>query len=177
MFLGYGRLLITTIHTDSYIINSENFKSINDQLKINCVLVQGYGVRKPGILHYETFPIDLVADNSKHKWTKHKAIEKLSEILNLKNTCGYITFLDTGVPDIGCEEFDINIKLQRPKSKKIAGKAEAVIQNENYNAKRPSNFLQNIPLNNYIPDFNLISPLDSTEITSFNKNKTIIDSK
>ncbi len=41
LFLGYGKLLITIVHTDSYIINSENFKSLNDQLKLNCVLIQG----------------------------------------------------------------------------------------------------------------------------------------
>ncbi len=93
--------------------------------------------------------------------------------MNLKNTCGYITFVNTGVPDIGCEEFEIDIKLQRPISKaKKAGKAETVIQNENYDVKRPSQ-LPDIPIN-FVAD--LQSPLDSTEITSFNKNKTIIDS-
>lgn len=70
------------------------------------------------------------------------------------------------MPDIGCEDFDIDISLQRPKSKK-PGRIIAV---ENV---RPSS-LQNIPKDVSFQD--LLSPLDSTEITSFNKNKTIIES-
>ncbi len=56
IFLGYGKLLVTIIHTDSYVINSENYKSLNDQLKNGCVLVQGYGIRNPAEVHYEAFP-------------------------------------------------------------------------------------------------------------------------
>lgn len=100
LFLGYGKLLITIIHTDSYILSSENFKSLNEQLQNGCVLVQGYGIRQPGILHYEAFPFDR-NDMSRKKWWNHRAIDKLGEVLNMKNTCGYVTFVNTGVPDIG----------------------------------------------------------------------------
>lgn len=55
-FLGYGKLLVTIVHTDSYVINSENFKNLNEQLKNGCVLVQGYGIRNPASVHYEAFP-------------------------------------------------------------------------------------------------------------------------
>lgn len=56
IFLGYGKLLVTIVHTDSYVINSENYRSLNDQLKNGCVLVQGYGIRNPADVHYEAFP-------------------------------------------------------------------------------------------------------------------------
>lgn len=58
IFLGYGKLLVTIIHTDSYVINSENYRSLNDQLKNGCVLVQGYGIRNPADIHYEAFPFN-----------------------------------------------------------------------------------------------------------------------
>lgn len=168
-FLGYGKLLITIVHTDSYIINAENFRSLNDQLRLNHVLVQGYGIRQPGDLFYEAFPFEVSSPkNRKSPCKNQKAFDKLSENLNLKNVCGYITFLRSGVPDIGCEEFEIDVCLQRPKLKK-PGKAVAVSSDS---IVRPST-LTNIPHGISLQD--LQSPLDSTEITSFNKNKTVID--
>lgn len=58
MFLGYGQLLVTIVSTDSYVLNTNNFKSINKQLRNSCVLIQAYGLRNPGELHYESFPFD-----------------------------------------------------------------------------------------------------------------------
>lgn len=72
------------------------------------------------------------------------------------------------MPDIGCEEFEMDVCLQRPKLKK-PGKAVAVPTDS---IVRP-NTLTNIPQGISLQD--LQSPLDSTEITSFNKNKTVID--
>lgn len=56
-----------------------------------------------------------VLDQSKHKWVNHKGIQNLEEVLNLKETCGYVTFINTGVPDIGCEQYDTNVHLIKPK--------------------------------------------------------------
>lgn len=58
MFLGYGSLLVTIVNTDSYVLHTNNFKSINKQLKNSCVLIQAYGQRQAGELHYESFPFD-----------------------------------------------------------------------------------------------------------------------
>lgn len=88
------------------------------------------------------------------KWSKHKGIEKLSQILNFDNTCGYITFVRTGVPDLGCECYDENVSLARPKSRKDrknSGIGSAIPRME------PSPSVQSISLQ---------SPMD--EITSFN---------
>lgn len=137
IFLGYGKLLVTIVHTDSYVINSENFKNLNDQLRNGCVLVQGYGIRNPADVHYESFPLNrdgelnsfvcdkisnfidskFQLDLSKLKWVRHRAIEKLDQVLNLTDTCGYITFVNTGVPDIGCEQYDIDVHLKKPRSR------------------------------------------------------------
>lgn len=165
LFLGYGKLMVTIVHTDSYVINSENFRQLNDQLRQNHVLVQGYGILQPGELCYEAFPFDLKSQKGRKICKNQKAVDKLSENLNLTNVCGYITFLRSGVPDIGCEEFEMDVCLQRPKVKKPG----RVVPVENV---RPST-LDNIPRDVSFQD--LQSPLDSTEITSFNKNKTIID--
>ena len=166
LFLGYGKLLVTIVHTDSYIINSDNFRSLNDQLRQNHVLVQGYGIRYPGEMCYEAFPFDSSTEKGQKAICKNqKAVDKLSDNLNLKNVCGYITFLRSGVPDLGCEDFDIDISLQRPKTKKPGRVVPA-------DTARP-NTLANIPRDISFQD--LQSPLDSTEITSFNKNKTIIE--
>lgn len=54
-------------------------------------------------------------DSTKQKWINHKGVQKLENVLNLKETCGYITFVNTGVPDIGCEQYDLNVHLVKPK--------------------------------------------------------------
>ncbi|XP_055319685.1 protein FAM91A1 [Sitodiplosis mosellana] len=166
-FLGYGKLLVTIVHTDSYVINSENFKNLNDQLKNGCVLVQGYGIRNPATVHYEAFPFSY-SDPTKQKWMNHKGVQKLEEVLNLKETCGYITFVNTGVPDIGCEQYDMNVHLVKPKRSSTkarrSSQTPAVVQ---------------LPNTDYIPNpaaknlAELASPMDGSEITSFNIAKNL----
>lgn len=56
-----------------------------------------------------------ILDAVKQKWMNHKGVQKLEEVLNLKDTCGYITFINTGVRDIGCEQYDPNVHLIKPK--------------------------------------------------------------
>lgn len=60
-------------------------------------------------------------DPTKQKWINHRGIQKLEEVLNLRETCGYITFINTGVPDIGCERYDIDVHLIKPK-RSLTGK-------------------------------------------------------
>lgn len=64
----------------------------------------------------------MASDSSKSKWVKHKGVEKLKEELNLMDTCGYITFINTGVPDIGCEEYELDVHLIKPKSRNAVTK-------------------------------------------------------
>ncbi|XP_065360079.1 protein FAM91A1 [Calliphora vicina] len=123
IFLGYGKLLVNILHSDSYVINSENFRNLNDQLKNGCILLQGYGIRTPGELRYEAFPFN-TRDKEQNKWSAHKAVQKLQEQLDLKYHCGYITFVNTGVPDIGCDNYEVVVRLRHPKSKLKAMRKE-----------------------------------------------------
>lgn len=72
----------------------------------------------------------------------------------MENTCGYITFVKTGVPDLGCESYDENVSLARPKSRKDR-------KNSSTGSIIPR--MENSPSVQSIP---LQSPMD--EITSFN---------
>lgn len=146
IFLGYGKLLITMLHTDSYVLNSENYFSLNDQLKNGCVLVQGFGIKEPGDLKYEAFPFDH-SNTTKCISLTHKGVDKLKSVLNFINTCGFVTFVNTGVRDIGCENYDPEVHLERPKSKKQP--KQTSINKEKQQVKE------------------LLSPMDGSEITNF----------
>lgn len=149
IFLGYGKLLITMLHTDSYVLNSENYSSLNDQLKNGCVLVQGFGIKEPGELKYEAFPFDH-SSTTKCISLNHKGVEKLKSILNFVNVCGYVTLINTGVHDIGCENDDPEVHLERPKSKKQLKQASIRSNKEKQ-----------------MPAKELLSPMDGSEITNF----------
>ncbi|XP_055387509.1 protein FAM91A1 [Condylostylus longicornis] len=174
-FLGYGKLLVTLLHTEPYVICSENFRSLNEQLKNGCILVQGYGIRQPADIRYEAFPFDK-NDIGKKEWANHKAVLKLKEHLDLENTCGYITFVNTGVPDIGCENYEVDVKLERPQKAKKKSVPGAVFVNsdskENNDGKSNCNKEYEISNNLLTPitptTSDLMSPLDS-EVTSFNR--------
>ncbi|XP_017005957.2 protein FAM91A1 [Drosophila takahashii] len=119
LFLGYGKLLVNILHSDAYVLNSENYRNLNDQLKNGCVLLQGYGIRTAGLLHYESFPFQ-PAETRQAKWAAHRAVRKLSNLLDLRQQCGYITFLNTGVPDLGCENYELQVHLKRQKRSSIS---------------------------------------------------------
>ncbi|CAD7004982.1 protein FAM91A1 [Ceratitis capitata] len=172
IFLGYGKLLVNILHSDSYILNSENFRNLNDQLKNGCILVQGYGIRQPGQLRYEAFPFNR-NDPHQLEWANHKAVQQLSNYLDLEHNCGYITFLNTGVPDIGCESFDLQVHLKPPKNKVTkpvnspnsgvltANLAQETVPNAIANATAPIT----VSATNQPQD--LLSPADGSEVTSF----------
>jgi hypothetical protein len=74
----------------------------------------------------------------------------------------------------GCDDYDVNVRLERAKLKKQSipnSKNSSDNPNPRCSPPKELNFLQQ-PCNNML---DLNSPMDSTEITSFNKNKTIIN--
>ncbi|XP_059614204.1 protein FAM91A1 [Phlebotomus argentipes] len=162
IFLGYGKLLITIVHTDSYVLNTDNFLALNDQLKNGSVLVQGYGIMQPAEIRYESFPFHQ-SDMNRQKWAKHRAVEKLSDHLNLSSTCGYITFLNTGVPDLGCEtNYDVNVHLKRPERRKghrNSGPSITPSMEESTVSIKDAS-----PVTPTVPN-ELLTPLDGSEIT------------
>lgn len=170
IFLGYGKLLITIPNTEPYVLNSENYNNLNVYLKNGSILVQGFGIRDPGEIHYEPFPFDDKPEASKHKWIYHKAVARLCRHINLTNTCGYLTFVNTKVPDIGCEHFDLDVRLERPKSRKNYGRGKgggsAAMLNQNFLGEQ-------LHVNTAPPPItDLLSPLDASEITTFQNNPT-----
>ncbi|XP_053669563.1 protein FAM91A1 [Anopheles marshallii] len=116
MFLGYGKLLITIVNTDSYVLNSEKFYTLNEHLKNECLLIQGYGINEPAKVHYEPFPFDINDENN--RWGQHAAWNGLSQIVNMEQTFGYVTFINTGVPDLGCDNYNPSVVLKRTSNKK-----------------------------------------------------------
>ena len=177
IFLGYGKLLVNILHSDSYVINSENYRNLNDQLKNGCILLQGYGIRSPGELRYEAFPFN-TNERVPNKWSNHKAVQKLQDILDLKHHCGYITFLNTGVPDIGCENYELEVKLKHPKSKLKACKKENSLKEIVPNKTKPDREREKgkekqEEKSKELPELpkDLLSP-DNTEVCSFTRPAT-----
>uniref|UniRef100_A0A182P818 Potential DNA-binding domain-containing protein n=1 Tax=Anopheles epiroticus TaxID=199890 RepID=A0A182P818_9DIPT len=127
MFLGYGKLLITIVNTDSYVLNSEKFYTLNEHLKNECLLIQGYGINEPAKVHYEPFPFDI--NDEDNRWGQHAAWNGLSQVVNMEKTFGYVTFINTGVPDLGCDNYNPSVVLKRmsDKKQKIAAKKEDVV--------------------------------------------------
>uniref|UniRef100_A0A8W7NZT9 FAM91 N-terminal domain-containing protein n=1 Tax=Anopheles atroparvus TaxID=41427 RepID=A0A8W7NZT9_ANOAO len=116
IFLGYGKLLITIVNTDSYVLNSEKFYTLNEHLKNECLLIQGYGINAPAKVHYEPFPFNI---NDEHNsWGQHGAWNGLSQVINMEQTFGYVTFINTGVPDLGCNDCNQSVVLKRHTDKK-----------------------------------------------------------
>lgn len=142
--------------------------------------------------------IDLcILDPTKQKWINHKGVQKLEEVLNLKETCGYITFIDTGVPDIGCEQYDINVHLIKPKRNALAKERRRASQTQPAVQSPSADYIVSIPFIQY-QTFSLLiflvikyifcvfqpnpavknlselaSPMDGSEITSFNIAKNL----
>uniref|UniRef100_A0A182QJ28 Uncharacterized protein n=1 Tax=Anopheles farauti TaxID=69004 RepID=A0A182QJ28_9DIPT len=119
LFLGYGKLLITIVNTDSYVLNSEKFYTLNEHLKNECLLIQGYGINEPAKVHYEPFPFD--TDDENNRWGQHAAWNGLSQVVNMEQTFGYVTFINTGVPDLGCDNYNPAVVLRRTSDKKNKG--------------------------------------------------------
>uniref|UniRef100_A0A182FR21 Uncharacterized protein n=2 Tax=Anopheles albimanus TaxID=7167 RepID=A0A182FR21_ANOAL len=112
IFLGYGKLLITIVNTDSYVLNSEKFYTLNEHLKNECLLIQGYGRNEPAQVHYEPFPFDSSNEES-NRWSQHSAWNGLAQVIDMERTFGYVTFINTGVPDYGCEDRNPSVVLKR----------------------------------------------------------------
>ncbi|XP_055611224.1 protein FAM91A1 [Uranotaenia lowii] len=140
LFLGYGKLLITIVHTESFVLNSEKFASLNEHLKNGCVLIQAYGIKQPAEQHYEVFPFELevgggLISEKSARWRQHSAVRRLEKVLDMSNSFGYLTFVRTGVPDYGCQDYDENVHLTKQKAKANKAKAHKVELQDQDNAQ------------------------------------------
>lgn len=95
-----------------------------------------------------------LADAAREPFVQHRGVQRLKKHLNFTNTCGYITFLKTGVKDIGSEEDAVDVKLQRPQRRKSSAVGAT--------KRRESN----IPKD---PAAEILSPNDDMDISTFQK--------
>ncbi|XP_048759028.2 protein FAM91A1-like [Ostrea edulis] len=99
MFYDYDRLLVTTWGHDPGVIATSNILlTLNDALTHSAVLVQAHGWQSEGKSVKVAFPFakEDSGDFSSGAYQKHSAIQTVSKQIDLKNSCGYITLLNTG---------------------------------------------------------------------------------
>ncbi|XP_076259821.1 protein FAM91A1 [Rhynchophorus ferrugineus] len=113
MFLGFSRLLVTSWLHEPAVIPVANFLYVNAALQFAPVLVQGFGVHEPAETKLLPFPFHLDENGSTNSrqnqdvettLLKHPAISNLIDLLDLKHTCGYLTFANVGILDLGRPE-------------------------------------------------------------------------
>lgn len=109
LFLGFSRLLVTTWCQEPTVLNVSNIMHVNSALQYSSVLIQAYGVMSPAETIIIPFPIE------DKDWINHPAILNVSEFIDLEHSCGYITMVNIGVKDLGCENRDVNVRLGKIK--------------------------------------------------------------
>lgn len=99
MFYDYDRLLVTTWGHDPGVIATSNILlTLNDALTHSAVLVQAHGWQSEGKTVTVAFPFQREdsGDFSSGAYQKHNAIQRVAEHIDMKNSCGYMTLLNTG---------------------------------------------------------------------------------
>lgn len=81
--------------------------------------------------------------------------------LNFTNTCGYVTFVRTGVKDIGCEKEVADVKLQRPQRRKSSGKVMQQLKKKDLIIPAAKSSGETMA--------ELLSPNDDVDISTFQK--------
>ncbi|KAK7100158.1 protein FAM91A1-like [Littorina saxatilis] len=97
IFQKYERLLVTTWGHDPGVIASSNILlTLNDALAHSAVFVQAHGHFTEGTTVHVSFPMEKVenASFSQGHWQCHKAIQRLAEEVDMKNSCGFVTLLN-----------------------------------------------------------------------------------
>lgn len=118
MFLGYSKLLVTSWLHEPAVISISSIMQVNAALQYTPVLIQAYGTRQTADLKVVPFPfwpdtpskrLELSIDNCQFK--DHPAVKLLSEVVDIESNCGFLTFVNIGVLDIGCSERDPVVRL------------------------------------------------------------------
>lgn len=111
MFLGFSKLLVMTWSQEPTVLPVSNLLHINTALQYSAVFVQAYGVLQTAETVIVPFPIQ-----EDSKWLKHPAVCNLKEEIDLEHSCGYLTMVNIGVKDLGCEKRDRNVRLGKHKN-------------------------------------------------------------
>uniref|UniRef100_A0A6M2DPN4 Protein FAM91A1 n=1 Tax=Xenopsylla cheopis TaxID=163159 RepID=A0A6M2DPN4_XENCH len=178
LFLGYSKLLVTSWLHEPAIISATSLLSINESLKYTPVIVQAYGTMSTANTKIVAFPFNTTKSGNEIQWHNHPAITNLSKYIDLENTCGYITFVNTGVIDIGCENHDPIVRLGKTtknldKNSGIDSSAtdcKTTISNENFNFEKvdvnPVSQESEKSIQNHVPTLNTsdkFSPADELQ--------------
>lgn len=95
----FDRILVTPWGHDSGFVHvSAALVMLNEALTHSPILIQGYGSRKgrqQDEKHYLAFPM---ADDE--SWSSNAAVQRTAEVLDLRNTCGFVTMVDSGCETI-----------------------------------------------------------------------------
>ncbi|KAK9875112.1 hypothetical protein WA026_005906 [Henosepilachna vigintioctopunctata] len=118
MFLGYSKLLVSTWLHEPAIIPISNVIHVNAALQYAPVLVQAYGVRQAATTKIVPFPFrpdtpvkGSCEINTDYQFRNHPAARILNEIIDIECNCGFLTFVNIGVLDFGCENRDQTVRL------------------------------------------------------------------
>ncbi|XP_049846407.1 protein FAM91A1 isoform X1 [Schistocerca gregaria] len=106
VFCKYEKLLVTTWGHDPGVLPVSNIIfTLNEALCHSAVLVQAYGISRVAETFLVPFPMSskpLAIGGSFQNvcttdvdWNSHPAVRKLSDVIDLKCSCGFITMVDT----------------------------------------------------------------------------------
>ncbi|KAK4882938.1 hypothetical protein RN001_006257 [Aquatica leii] len=178
MFLGFSRLLVMAWLHEPAVLQVANILYVNAALQYSPVLLQAYGVHQPAQTHIVPFPFSSSTlgtgqGEGQHQfmqWQNHTAVKNLLGLIDLNQNCGYLTFVNIGVKDLGCTERDLVVRLGRQKGTANPGGAKlqktkksepTTFANENFSfTSRTSEVKQNDSLTDD-RDKQLQSPVES----------------
>ncbi|XP_065169343.1 protein FAM91A1 [Atheta coriaria] len=116
IFFGFSRLLITQWLHEPAVIPIANILHVNAALQYSSVLIQAYGLHSPAQTHIVPFPfksepitrgeLNIIKPN-------HPAIINLKPHLDMEHNCGYLTFVDIGIPALGCPDRETTVRLSK----------------------------------------------------------------
>lgn len=100
IFRNFDKVLVTTWGHDPGVLPVANIVvTLNDALCHSSVLVQAYGVLRGAETALVPFPFKLASKEMPLDWQRHPAIMRLSEHVDLKHNCGFVTMVYLGPHD------------------------------------------------------------------------------
>ncbi|XP_034247668.1 protein FAM91A1 isoform X2 [Thrips palmi] len=100
MFRNYDKVLVTTWGHDPGVLPVANIVvTLNEALCHSSVLVQAYGVLRGAETALVPFPFTSKSTKKPLDWQKHPAILRLSDHVDLKHNCGFVTMVSLGSND------------------------------------------------------------------------------
>ncbi|XP_031352346.1 protein FAM91A1 [Photinus pyralis] len=181
MFLGFSKFLVMAWLHEPAVLPVANIMYVNAALQYSPVLLQAYGVHQSAQVHIKPFPFEKDTNIMCHgegvhaiPWAKHPAVQRLSGLVDLEQNCGYLTFVNIGVRDLGCPNRDPIVRLGRQKvnpnnpgvaklHKSNVKKASepTTFANENFSFTNRSNEINQNEIVTDNPEKQLQSPVES----------------